>query len=139
MVFVNAGGGYCLAIAVLALTGAIPRPANTEAWIQGWPATWWQDLGLVFSSRGVILRDALMVFLIPWIALPRPFVAWRCSSGWPCCWLSRILSAVRCGWGSSRRQRTGGLSFCCPLAWYAGLIIPSLARLHQPLVCDRKS
>ncbi len=130
VVFVNAGGGYCLAIAALALTGAIPRPANTEAWIQGWPATWWQDLGLVFSSRGVILRDALMVFLIPWIALPRPFARVAMLLGVAVLLVVANPLSGPLWMGIVTPAAYWRFVFLLPLAWYAGLIIPSLARGH---------
>jgi hypothetical protein len=129
-VLVNAGGGYCLAIAALSLAGTIPRPVNIEAWTRGWPATWWQDLGLVFSHRGLMLRDALLVLLLPWFALARSFARLAMLLG-----IAVLLIVVNPLTGPLWMRIVTPAAywrfvFLLPLAWYAGLIVPSLWLKH---------
>jgi hypothetical protein len=125
-VLANAGGSYCLAIAALSLVGTIPRPVNIEVWTQGWPATWWRDLGLVFSHRGLMLRDALSVLLLPWFALTGAFARLATLLG-----IAVLLIVANPLTGPLWMQIVTPAAywrfvFLLPLAWYAGLIVPSL-------------
>jgi hypothetical protein len=119
---------YCLAIALLASLGVIPRPANIDVWTAGWPTVWWRNLGLVFNQPAVILRDALLVVVIPWFALPRPLARLAVLFCAASCllvanpvtgpmWVHAVTPAAY--WR---------LVFLLPLGWYAGLLVAAAIR-----------
>ena len=130
-VLVNTASVYCVVIVALALSGAIPRPANTDVWVQGWPGQWWRNLGLVWTTPQVLVRDSLLVFLVPLFALRRPLARVAC-----------LLSAVLLLF--IMNPLTGPLwirvvapgaywrfIYLLPLVWYAGLIVPALVARHK--------
>ena len=127
---VNTGSLYCAAIAVSALTGAISPPSNIDVWIQGWPAEWWTNLGLVFSSGDVVIRDALLIFLVPWFALPRSAARLAVFLGIA---VVLIVANPLAGPIWIRIVKPGAywrFVFLLPMAWYAGLVASALLRKH---------
>lgn len=131
VILANAAGGYCLAIVVLALAGLFPRPSNIEAWTQAWPGVWWKNLGLVFSSRDVIFRDVLLVFVLPLVALTRTSGRMAVLLG-----VAALLLVANPLVGPFwiRRVTPGAywrFAFLLPMAWYAGLVAPALLRRQR--------
>jgi hypothetical protein len=128
---VNAGSLYCLAIVALGLAGVIPRPSNIDVWTRAWPAEWWRDLGLIFSSGDVALRDALLVFVVPWFALPRPLARLAALLG-----AAAMLIVANPVTGPLWMRIVTPAAywrfiFLLPLAWYAGLVLPAILRAHR--------
>ena len=127
---VNAGSLYCLAIVALGLVGVIPRPSNIDAWTRAWPAEWWRDLGLIFTGGDVVLRDALLVFVVPWFALPRPLARLAALLG-----VAAVLIVANPLTGPLWMRMVTPAAywrfvFLLPLAGYAGLVLPAILRRH---------
>ena len=125
-VLVNSGSLYCAVIVAAALAGAIPRPTNIDAWVLGWPAEWWRNLALVWVTPPLVVRDALLVLVLPLFALRRPYARLACFLG-----LALLAVVVNPLTGPLwiRIVNPGAywrFYFLLPLAWYAGLIAPAL-------------
>lgn len=132
---VNTGSFYCLVIAALGILGVIPRPSNCDVWIQEFPGDWLQNLGLIFSGREVVLRDALLVLIVPLFALPRlpARLAVLLAAA-----VLLIVANPLAGPLWMRIVTPGAywrFTFLLPLAWYAGLVVPALVRGHRTRLC----
>lgn len=62
---------YPVAIAIALKTGILPQPIDVAVWIEGWPATWWQNLQLVVGDLATLIRNLLILLLLPLIGLSR--------------------------------------------------------------------
>lgn len=62
---------YPLLIAFAIKVGLIPLPQDKSVWSaqQGWPADWYNNLLLVFQSGETILRNAILLFILPLLTL----------------------------------------------------------------------
>jgi hypothetical protein len=63
---------YPLIIAFALKVGILPQPQDISVWAQGWPAVWWQNLALVIGDGETLLRNLLLVLLLPLISLIHP-------------------------------------------------------------------
>jgi hypothetical protein len=125
----NAASAYCVAIAALAISGVLPKPADISAWTEGWPQDWWLNLGLVFSSPAVLVRDLIAVFLLPLIALQRPWGRLAGALGLTFVVLIANPLAGRFWMDVVTPGAYWRFAFLLPLAWSAGLVVVALARL----------
>ena len=129
---------YCTTIVAAALVGVIPKPANTDIWMQGWPGEWWRNLGLVWATPQLVVRDALLVLVLPLFALRRSYARLACSLG--VTWLVVVANPV-VGPLWIRVVAPGAywrFVFLLPMAWYAGLIVPALFARHKRLAADHE-
>jgi hypothetical protein len=67
----NLASFYPLAVGVLLQIGIIPKPADSTVFDTGWANNWFNNLQLVMSDTSTIIRNALMVLLLPLVFLPR--------------------------------------------------------------------
>lgn len=122
-IFLNFASCYCVVIAVGGIVGLLPNPADSSAWSQGWPSIWWQNFGLVISDSSILIRDLLILVLLPLISMARP--------------LNRFLPLLTVTLCLIFANPLGGpfwiqiiqpaaywrLLFLFPLPWCAGLIV----------------
>ncbi len=137
-VLLNTASVYCTTIVAAALVGVIPKPANTDIWMQGWPGEWWRNLGLVWATPQLVVRDALLVFVLPLFALRRSYARLACSVG--VTWLVVVANPL-VGPLWIRVVAPGAywrFVFLLPMAWYAGLIVPALFARHKRLAADHE-
>ena len=71
VVFVGLAHVYTIGFALGVLTGAIPSPQNTGPWVNGWPQHWWDNLRYVIATNRELLRDILLLFVLPFVVLPK--------------------------------------------------------------------
>ena len=133
VVLVNTASLYCAVIVAAALAGVIPRPANTDIWMQGWPTEWWQNLGLVWVTPQVVVRDALLVLVLPLFALRTPLARLACFLG-----VALLVVVINPLTGPLwiRIVAPGAywrFIFLLPLSWYAGMVVPALLACHRSL------
>lgn len=60
---------YCLIITLSIICRWLPTPQNTGAWTEGWPQYWLDNIRLVIGSNTSLMRDLLILFVLPWISL----------------------------------------------------------------------
>ncbi|MDP8235268.1 MAG: DUF6077 domain-containing protein [Candidatus Erginobacter occultus] len=70
----NIASIYPVILAGIFLVGIIPLPKDTLIWekISIWPRDWWSNLQLVIGGKEALIRDILILFLLPIACLPRP-------------------------------------------------------------------
>jgi hypothetical protein len=128
VVAANAASAYCIAIAALAMSGVLPKPADISAWTEGWPQYWWSNLGLVFSTPGVLIRDLTAVFLLPLVALPGPWGRFMVGFGAAVLLLVANPLAGPFWMDMVTPGAYWRFAFLLPMAWSAGLVAVALAR-----------
>jgi hypothetical protein len=120
------------------LTGLAPKPRSTDIFVLAFPAIWWRNLQLVVNSGYTVVRDLLILFLVPVLALKRRSSRWFTIS--LCAVLLLLFANPLMGklWihfifpASYWR-----LVYLLPLPWLFGLLAPALAvavRQTRPLV-----
>lgn len=128
-ILLNCASCYCVVIALGGIVGLLPKPDDTLVWSQGWPSIWWQNLTLVISHSSILIRDLLILFLLPLIAIARPLNRFlHLLTGTLCLifanplfgpfWIQMIQPAAY--WR---------LLFLLPLPWCAGLMLPCIMQV----------
>lgn len=64
------GSLYCSVAALLITLGILPQPKDKTAWVYGWPSHWFENIMLVFGDYSTLVRDVLILLIVPFIALP---------------------------------------------------------------------
>jgi len=132
VVAANAASAYCAALAALALSGALPKPTDVSVWIAGWPQQWWSNLGLVFSTPEVLIRDLSAVLLLPLVALYPPWGRFMLGFGAAFLLIVANPLAGRIWMDIVTPGAYWRFAFLLPLAWTAGLVVVALARPAVP-------
>jgi hypothetical protein len=65
----NLASLYCFAVAALVLSGTLAQPDDMRAWVEGFPASWLENLRLVVPHAAGAVRNALLAFAIPAVLL----------------------------------------------------------------------
>jgi len=124
----NAASVYCVAIAVLAVSAILPRPTDISVWTNGWPQWWWSNLGMVFDGPAVLIRDGLAIFLLPLVALKRPWGRFVAAFGAA---FVLVVANPLAGPVWMDLVTPGAywrFAFLLPIAWSAGLVVVAVGR-----------
>jgi hypothetical protein len=127
-VLVCAGGAYGVGIAAAGIVGLIPSPADTSIWVDIWPADWWTNLLLGVGDGTTLLRDLVILLLVPLLAL-----TWLRARLMLC--VTAVLAAIFANpllgplWVHLTEPGAyWRLAYLFPLPWCAGLLWPALTR-----------
>lgn len=65
----NLASFYCLGVAALVFSGTLAQPGDLRAWVEGFPASWFDNLRLVAPHAAGAVRNALLAFAVPVVLL----------------------------------------------------------------------
>ena len=124
-VLLNLGSIYCGGIAFALLTGLIPPISDSAVWDLG-PAIWSQTLELVIGDRATLVRNLLILLILPLVGLKKP-------GAWFLFWLTIAIGVLFTNpifgpfW--FEHLRSGAywrIAYLFPLPLSVGLIVPAL-------------
>jgi hypothetical protein len=109
------------------LTGIVPKPRSTDIFVLAFPTIWWQNLQLVVDSGYTLLRDLLILFLVPALTL-------KGRSLWFIILLSAVLLLLFANPPMGKLwihflfpASYWRMMYLLPLPWLFGLLAPALA------------
>jgi hypothetical protein len=117
---------YCWSLGAALVLGWLPRPADTAIWIESFPAHWLDNLALVFGGRLAILRDFVLLVVVPCVLLRRPhrWIVPSISLALVALFANPVTGPLLLG-----MVQPGGfwrLAYLFPVTWSAGLLATAL-------------
>ncbi len=117
---------YCWALGGALVLGWLPRPVDTTIWVDAFPGHWLENLAMVLGKPLTMVRDFVLLVVVPLVLLPRPY-RWIVPS------ISLALIALVAnpiaGSVLIDLVQPGGfwrLAYLFPVTWCAGLLATAL-------------
>lgn len=113
---------YCWGLGVALVLEWLPRPADTSIWVESFPALWLDNLAMVLGKPLTMVRDFVLLIVVPFALLPRPYrwIVPSISLALIALFANPIAGPVLVG-----MVQPGGfwrLAYLFPVTWSAGLL-----------------